>query len=57
MATQKTNKRSTKKTLKVKLLVCPAAKYLRAENVGDIVEYPAALATDMVESKYAEFVK
>ena len=57
MATKKVTKKAANKTIKVKLLVCPAGKYLRSENVGEIVEYPSALAEDMVENKYAEFVK
>lgn len=50
-------KTRTPKTKKVEILVCPAAKYLMPESVGDVVDYPAALADEMVENKYAKFVK
>lgn len=45
------------KTKKVKILLPVAGRFLRSENVGDVVSLPEALATEMVEDKYAEFVK
>lgn len=44
-------------TKKVRIVLPIAGKFLRSENVGDVAEYPAALADEMVENKYAEFVK
>lgn len=45
------------KTKKVKILLPVAGRYLRSENVGDVVELPIALAEEMIEDKYAEAVK
>lgn len=42
---------------KVKILLPVAGKFRLSSNVGDVVEYPTALAEELVESKYAEFVK
>lgn len=53
MATKKTGV----KKKKVKLLLSPAIKYKLSANVGEVVSYPAALAEELVEDKYAEFVK
>lgn len=44
------------KTLKVKILLPVAGVYLLSDNVGDVVSYAEPLATEMVESKHAEFV-
>jgi hypothetical protein len=43
--------------LKIKFLVNPAGKYLLPYNVGQEVELSENEATELVESKYAEFVK
>lgn len=45
------------KTKKVKILLPVAGRYLLPDNVGDVVAYPESLATQLVEDKYAEFVK
>lgn len=45
------------KLVSVKVLLPLAGKFMLSDNVGDVVAYPEALATELVESKYAEFVK
>lgn len=45
------------KQTKVKILLPVAGKYNLSANVGEEVVYPASLATELVEDKYAEFVK
>ncbi|TVZ55604.1 hypothetical protein OD91_0859 [Lutibacter sp. Hel_I_33_5] len=45
------------KGLKIKILLPVAGKYFLSANVGDVVSYPKALAEELVEDKYAEFVK
>lgn len=45
------------KTKKVKILNPVAGKYKLSANVGEEVNYPAALADELVENKDAEFVK
>ena len=47
---------ATKKK-KVKILICPVARFKLTSNVGDIVSYSSNLADELVEAKYAEFVK
>lgn len=45
------------KTKKVKILNPVGCKYKLSANVGEEVNYPAALADELVENKDAEFVK
>jgi hypothetical protein len=45
------------KKVKVKILLPVAGKYFLSANVGDKVSYPESLANELVEDKYAEFVK
>lgn len=45
------------KNKKVKILLPIAGRYLLSANVGDVVSYPETLATELVEDKFAEFVK
>jgi len=45
------------KKIKIKILLPIAGVYLLSDNVGDVVSYPEALATEMIESKHAKIVK
>jgi hypothetical protein len=45
------------KKVKVKILVPVAGKFLLSSTVGDVVLYPAGLAAELIESKYAEAFK
>lgn len=45
------------KKVKVRILIPLAGKYLLSPSKGDIVSYPEAFANELVEDKYAEFVK
>ena len=45
------------KLVKIKILLPLAGMYLLSDNKGDVVSYPEALASELVESKHAEFVK
>lgn len=42
---------------KVKILLPVTGRFKLSESIGDKVEYPASLADELVENKYAEFVK
>ena len=43
--------------VEVKILLPVAGRYLLSANVGDVVSYPETLATELVEDKFAKFVK
>lgn len=43
--------------VKIKILLSPAGKFLLPYNVGQIVSHEANQADEMVELKYAEYVK
>lgn len=43
--------------VKIKFLLSPAGKFLLPYNVGQVVSRPANEADEMVELKYAEYVK
>lgn len=43
--------------IKIKILLSPAGKFLLPYNVGQVVSHPANQADEMVELKYAEYVK
>lgn len=43
--------------VKVKFLISPAGKFLLPYNVGQVVELPANQADEIVDCKYAEYVK
>lgn len=45
------------KTKKVKILLPVSGKYQLSANVGDEVSYAETLAEQLVEDKFAEFVK
>lgn len=45
------------KTKKVKFLLSPTGAYNLGYNVGETGELPANLADQVVEDKFAEFVK
>lgn len=42
---------------KVRFLLSPAGKFLLPYNVGQVVELPANQADEIVDCKYAEYVK
>ncbi|XRE42219.1 hypothetical protein ACIVBQ_000423 [Tenacibaculum discolor] len=50
------NKKTSSKKVKVKILLPVAGKFSLSANVGDEIEYPEPLATDLIEAKYAEKV-
>jgi len=43
--------------IKIKILLSPAGKFLLPYNVGQVVSHPANQADEMVDLKYAEYVK
>lgn len=43
--------------VKIKFLLSPAGKFLLPYNVGQVVSHPENQADEMVELKYAEYVK
>lgn len=43
--------------IKIKILLPVSGKFLLPYNVGQVVELPKNQAEEMVEVKYAEFVK
>lgn len=45
------------KKRKVKILLPVSGTYKLSASVGDVVSYPETLAEQLVEDKYAEFVK
>lgn len=45
------------KKVKVRILLPVSGAYALSASVGDVVSYPATLANQLVEDKYAEFVK
>lgn len=47
-------KKSSK--VKVKILLPVAGKFSLSANVGDEIEYPDAVAIELIEAKYAEKV-
>jgi len=55
--TNKADKKEAKKTLKIKFVNSPTGVYKLAYNVGDVAKLPAALATELIEAKYAELTK
>jgi len=48
---------ANKKTAKVKFLLSPTGEYNLAYNVGEVATLPEPLATELVENKYAKYVK
>lgn len=59
MSTTSKKKTPAKKpsSKKVEILLPVAGRFKRAENVGDVVSLPIALADEMIENKYAKAVK
>lgn len=43
--------------VKIKILLAPAGRWFLPYNVGQVVSHPANQADEMVELKYAEYVK
>lgn len=55
--TSKTSKSVKKETKKVKFLLSPTGRYNLGYNIGDVAKLNADLADELVEDKYAEYVK
>lgn len=53
----KSNRTEKKGEVKIKILVSPAGKFLLPYNVDQVVWHPANQADEMVEARYAEYVK
>lgn len=50
-------KAEKKETKKIKFLLSPCGKFLLPYNVGQVVELPVNQADEIVDCKYAEYVK
>lgn len=60
MSEKKENKPSAdkgQKVLKVKFLYSPTSKFGLAYHAGDVAEFSEKQANELVNAKYAEFVK
>lgn len=57
VAAKDEKKAEKQETKKIKFLLSPAGQFLLPYNVGQVVELPANQADEIVDCKYAEYVK
>jgi hypothetical protein len=57
MSAEKVKPASKQKQVKIKFLLSPTGKFNLAYNEGEVAEFEEKQAAELVEAKYAEFVK